>query len=94
MGNGSPESPGHDDTPAVVKLSAARKKDADSGFLAKSVDHSWLGGCAREKQNWNSLYRDGNDAREMMRARRSDDNDGGGENRGRRKTTTTAFWYL
>ena len=70
-------------------LPAARKKSVVSEFPMKSVDHSWLGGCARKRWNWNNLYQDGNGAGEMMRACRSDDNSGGGENKGRRKTTMT-----
>ena len=54
-----------------MTLPAARKKSVVSEFLAKLADHSWLGGCARERRNWNGLYQDDHGARETVRARRS-----------------------
>ena len=81
----SPERSGHDDTPATVRLPAARKKGVDSGFSVEASVKDSLAECGRNQRSCGKRYRGLEGATATAKAQRSYGNGGGGENRGGEK---------
>ena len=81
----SPESSGHDDTPATVRLPATRKKGVDSGFPMEASIKDGAVECTRNQRSCGKRYRGLEGATATAKAQRSYGNGGGGENRGEEK---------
>ena len=86
----SPESSGHDGTPATVRLPATRKKGVDSGVPVEASVKDGSAECARNQRSCGKHYRGLEGATATAKAQRSYGNGDGGENRVRKRGQTAA----